>query len=646
MTKQVVGSDGGRRALVVGAGSLLFAVAMGCQTPIARGQMGETHAERVKAAASLAEDGIIVRWEQTWRLEKNGSVSRRDHRQFKFLSSRPIRALGDPRIDFNTAQDKVKIHVAQTTLADGTVLPVPDYSFNAAGPSDVAGWPMYTDWQQTVVSYSGIENGCVIELDYEVSTKPDVVRWIEADLRLHDDYPTAERVISVTVPSGVTLHHQVEGWRRGGAAPTTESGPDGATTYHWKFKDVPGARGEPQSPPWRQRCGRLRFTTCPSAKQWVSAMVRPAVRAAQPDEAIKRFVEIAVEDETDPIEQIRLISKKIHDSFNFIHSWKARRELNCRSAGEVLQTNYGNDLESAALCLAAIKTLDLPASPAVAVDATVWNEKVPTDSAMAGLVVAVNLDDRTVYVHPQHGVIRNPGNWGRHRVLGVTDTGTLSDTYIYARGQKRPSELHVTGKISIDADAKAAGELRLRLTGAYYDPARLKTAGAQKNLVKNFVGRVLSEFEVRSHSIVTLSDDRLEAAANVASSGALPGNAGQHLLRLGDGPAFLGNFSLPLDRSYRNTDVHLPGAFRESVDLTIEFPEGWKASIVPAELSTVQGTWGSVSQQVDVAGRTVRIQRAIRVDHDRISPDDFASLRDAVNRLRVAQSLLLALEKS
>ncbi|HNQ22404.1 MAG TPA: DUF3857 domain-containing protein [Phycisphaerae bacterium] len=584
-------------------------------------------------------DGVMLRWEQSWTLDKDGTVHRRDHQWFKLFNVRPIGRFGDQRLDFNDAQDELIIHTARTHQSNGTVLPVPKYSFNLAGPDDVAGWPAYAPWRQMVVCFSGIEPNAVIEMDYEVTTKPGVIGWINADLRLHDDYPTIQRIINVTVPAGVQVRHRLDGLTGG---PTTSSDAGGVTTYRWVFADLPGSPAEPQSPPWPQRNGRLCFTTCPTALDWATALLQPAERAAQPADNVTALATKAVEGKVDPIDRIQAVSKAIRDSFNFVSSWKTRQPLTCRPAGEVLRSNYGNELESAALLAAALRGLGMETELTVAVDSTIWDKDVPADSAFAGLVAAVALPDQIVWVHPRQGVIRNPGSWGRHRLLSVTGD-RLTDVCIRACGEGYASEFQLGGKITIDKSGKAGGELRLRLTGSFYNPAGLESASAQASLVKGLVQRALSGFTVSGHTLTTLSDDVLEAKLTVSSGEALPEVGGQRVLRFGDGPAFLGDFPLPLSRSYRQTDVDLAGAFREQVDILVELPEGQAPVVVPAGLPKVEAGWGSVAQSVDADGRTVRVRRTVEVTADPVPAKDFEALRSAVNDLRATQSLLLAI---
>lgn len=631
-------------------GSLLLVASTACHPPLAQAQLTDRAAPdlSIGAAQFPDEDGIILRWEQDWTVDRDGTVHRRDHMWFKFLSRRPIRRVADPRLDFVHGQDELIIHTAQTHLPDGTILPVADYSFNYAGPDDVAGWPEYTDWQQMVICFGGIENNAIIELDYEVVTPAGVLPWIDADLRLHDDYPTVDHVVSVTLPEGTPIHHKVDR-----VAPSEvrlhESTANGSVTYRWAFANLPGSPDEQQSRPWQERSGRLRFSACPSAARWVSAMLERVDRAGQPSGSIKKFAESAIEEEADTLQQVHKIAKKIHDSFNIVTSPKTMRSLRCRPAADVLLANYGNPLESAGLLLATLRSMDMKASASVGVDATCWDESgglPPTESAFAGVAVRVDLQRGPVWVHPEHGVFQNPGTWGRHWLLGVDDTGKLQSAYVYARGENDPSELDMIGKIAIDEDAKATGELRIRAIGTFFDPAKLETADAQEKQIKNLVGRVLSDVDVPGHSVSTLSQEVFRAMASIASKDSIKELNKLHLLKLGDGPAFLPEIPLPLDRSYRQTDVQLNGRFHERIDLTIELPDGWQPFVLPAAMLPVRGSWGILEQSVEVRKKTIRFRRNVSVMTDLITPGDFESLGRAVNELKANRSLLLVVGES
>jgi len=587
------------------------------------------------------DDAVVLRREQYWRIDADGAVHRREHSWIKFLNRRPIRRYADPRIDFNADTDTVKIYEARTHLPDGSIVPVPEYSFNIASPNDVAGWPEYAAWRQRIVSFSGIVTDCVLELDYEVTTRPGVLPWISADLRLHEGDPVMQRIVSVTVPRSVNVLHRVDGVDAQSQPARTEAG-NGMVTLTWTFDDFPGARDEAQSLPWQERCGRLRFTTCPDAVAWAGAMLDAVQRAAEPDEAIAAFAREAVADEPDLSQRLKKLANALRDTFNFLDSPKTMRSMSCRPGEEVFRSNYGSPLDSGALLVAACRALELEARPALAVDGRFFDDDVPTDSSVAGVVAVVEMEDGPLYVHPRRGVFHDPGTWGRHTLLSLNGRGGLEQTYIRARGEGESSELSCSGRIELAADGSAKGTMYLTLTGAFFDPAALETAKAQRSKIEALVNRLLTGFKVTDASVTALSEDEFSATVQVETAEALPKIDDQRLLTLGNGPAFLADFPMPTDRSQRRTIVELAGPFAEHVDLTIVLPDGKEALFMPAALPTVSGAWGAIGQAITVDGATIHLQRDVRLTTDLIAPGDFAPIREAVNTLRAPGCLHLA----
>lgn len=605
----------------------------GCQAAQAAAQPAPAPAQSHQADAP---DAVIQLWEQNWTLEPDGTLRRREHKKILMVTTRLERLLGDPRLDHCAGTDELIIHTAQTIRPDGTVQPVPEYAINLVGPDDVAGWPAYRDWRQTVVSSVGIEPGAVVELDYEVVTRAGVVPWLEADLNLQDAQPITERIVSVTLPEGLPLHYRLDR-----AQPVAAPEQDATGKYVWRFKDLPAVPHEPQSPPWKETCGRLRFTICPNAGTWAAAYLTRVEQACTPDEAIKAFVTKAAEEETEPRARLNAAAKKLRDTFNLVNSPKAIRDLTCRNASEVFATNYGNPLEAGALLAAAMHALGHTPTVYLAVGTPAWDAALPTAADMAGVVVSVDLPDGAVYVHPEHGVFRNPGTWGRHALLRADPAGQVQSLAVLQRGEADGSELHVSGTINLDAEGSATGELRVRLTGAFYDPDSLDSADSQSKRLKGILGGVLSGFEIRKHSVAALSADVFQATVSVASKEPLKSLGKNRVMLLGDGPAALADFHMPLDRSDRRNDVRLAGHFLESVDLTVKLPKEWSATVLPAAMPAAEGDWGRVEQIVEETDGSMRFRRTIEVRQDTLSPAVFAGLRDAMNTLRTDAARLL-----
>lgn len=576
-------------------------------------------------------DAVILEWNQSYELGVDGTVRRRDRQLVKLLNMRPVRQFADPRIDYCEGQDELIIHAARTILPDGKRVDVPTYSFNDAAADDVAGWPEYACWRQKVISFSAVQPGSVLELDYEVVTRPGVVPWISADIQLSSEYPILSRQVSLVSPdTSGGRSARVDGL----SAAAYQASVDGSK-YTWKFRDLPTVLHEAQALPWREVGARLRFTTAGASGSWEGTLANSVRNANAGDESIKRLAEGAAADEPDPMERVGKISQKLRDRFNFVNSPKTLRSWTCRPAAEVLRSNYGNPLESAALLLSLLTMAGFQAEALPAVDAVGWDETLPVDAAFAGMLVVVHHGGQEVLLHPQLGEIGNPGQWGRKWVLRGSDAG--GPLYLGARGEDSPSDLNLAGKLVIAPDGKVSGEIRMRMTGVFFDPLKLKAADAQKKLVESMVGRVLSGSQVTSHSIVTLSPAELQATAQVATKEALKQVGGQFVLQFGAGPAFLPEIPLPLDRTLRRSKVRTAGKFREVLDLVVELPKEWPAPAANSSGVEAGGDWGTVAQELKPADRTVRLRRNIELKSDTLSPEDFAKVREAINTLRAVE---------
>jgi hypothetical protein len=576
-------------------------------------------------------DAIVLRLEQHWELDRFGKMHRREHSWVKLLDRRAIGRYADPRIDWNYRTDDVIIRTARTHVPDGTLLPVPDYSFNVAAPSDVAGWPEWAEWRQTVVSFSGVQADAVLELDYEVVTQQGAIPWLSADLRLNEDDPIVERFVTLTVPESTPVLQRIDNLAAA-AAPRKSVGDEGSVTYTWSFGELAAAPSEPQSPPWQSRCGRVRFTTCPDAEAWIDSYLEAVKHAIRPDPRVAAFAEEAIGDVRTPHEKIEKLTTKLRDSFNIVTSRKTTQSRRARRTPYVYDADYGSPLEAAALLIAMCRDVGFDASPAVAVDARFWNAKVPTDSAFEAVVARVETPDGLIIAHPRQGIIDNPGGRGR-RLLLWTDENRLESQAIPARGDSAGSRIECTGRVKLAADGSATAELELTLTGLCFDPGQLQSTEAQRRLASRVIKHVLDGFEIVSMSVVTLSDDAFTADVALQTDGPLPDVAGDALLTLGDGPAILEPLSLPIARSTRRTEVELPGRCSERIDLAIVLPEGAEALVLPASLAEIAGPFGTIEQNVSFDGSTIRWLREIHFDQDRISQSEYGRAREAISDL-------------
>ena len=215
-------------------------------------------------------DAVIELWEQNWTLNADGSTVFHEKRHVRLNDDRAYNEFADPRITYNKDTDKLDVLVARVKRPDGSYLTLPDYAQIEVAPNGPAGWPAFASIRQHLFVMSGIEPGCVVELEYKLTSKPGTHSYLAGDVRLDHRYPVKERHVTITVPPDVRLRSAISGLAGAQQPPNAKD-----IVLH----DLPALPDEPQSPPWQVRCPRLLFTTANLASDWLKK------RSAQVDTA-------------------------------------------------------------------------------------------------------------------------------------------------------------------------------------------------------------------------------------------------------------------------------------------------------------------------------------------------------------------------
>ncbi len=589
------------------------------------------------------DDAVVLRLHQSWTLGAGGGQVYEEHRFVKLFNDRAWDRYADPRVDYLDGAEAVELVTARTHLPDGSTMGLPDYSTTVLSPFGYSKWPALARWRQMLYIFSGVQNNAVLELHYKRTSQPGTRRWLSAELRIGDLDPVIERIVEVTVPgSGDGLRHACT--PEGLAELTTAAGKGQATTYRWTMKNVAADPDEPGCPPWRQRCGRLRFTNCPSAEAWTADLLRAVDSAVEPNDAIGQFVKDCTKDAVDDADKVRAIAKKLAASFNFVdepNAWVGRR---VRSSDEVFDSCYGSRLESAAVMLAALRSAGLPADPWLAVERDTFSATAPTDDDLAAVLIKVDAAGQTWWLEPAGGIINPNGAWRDRDVLSVAN-GRFEQFSAFVSDSSQPDTVRIRGALKLDDKAeKLTGQFSLELSGLFVEAETLRDDKQRESRISALVNQVVSDLKVVDSSVSHLSQDRLVASATVESDKAPADVYGRRLVILAAHSPALAEAHLPVDRSVRRTPVRLLGPLVEDVQVTIELPEGWSPAVLPEPLQGVQGDWGRMSQTVELADRTIKIARRVGFDVQVIPPADFAAVREAARALASEACRALLLE--
>ena len=177
---------GSQRVQVLLSAALLTVFAVGCATQL------QAQAMAAQSARNAPPDAVIELWQQDWTLSADGSSVYHEKKHTRLNSDRSYDDLADPRITYNATTDKLEILVARVKRADGTYRELPDYCHVEVSPDASQGWPAFADIRQHLLVMSGVEEGCVLEMEYRITSQPGSKPYLAGDLRLDGRYPVPQ----------------------------------------------------------------------------------------------------------------------------------------------------------------------------------------------------------------------------------------------------------------------------------------------------------------------------------------------------------------------------------------------------------------------------------------------------------------------
>lgn len=611
-----------------------------------------------QAPPAAVPDAVIELWEQTWTLNANGSSVYHDKRHVQLNSDRAYGEFGDPRITYDADTEKLEIITARTRLPNGKYVELPEYGHVVVGPDASAGWPAFTGLRQYLLVMSGIEPGCVVEVEYQITSQPGRRPFLAADLRIDDRFPIKERTVTVSVPAGVQVRALLTG------LPEDKGGSNGRPNS-WTFRDLPASPDEPQAPRWQERCPRLMFTTADLASNWLKGRHAQLDAAADKSELIARLAQEWTKDHGSASDKLRALQEKLAAQFNFVEFPVDWRPARIRPASEVLLSNYGLPEEAAAVLLALARAAELPVMPGMLVHDAVWNADVPQDGMVAAYVVllvagpagdvvahdagsgahAVTMDsgDPPEIWDPRRGRIVHDGAWAGYTLLPVPDV-LMPRVKLAPWLTSDESRLQATGKLTLSDDGNFAGTLTLRATGLFVNSEGLRSSDAQKGRLSAVLAHLVPDAKVESVTVKTLTVGEFEATAQVKSSKPLTKANERYLVRLAQDGPLLADVPLPLGPSRRRLPVHVAGPCIGHLQLTLEWPEKWQVEAAPAELAQVAGDWGALEQSVSRDGHSLTLVQRIQIAQGELPAADFLALRAPLNELRSEYTRTLVLK--
>ncbi len=576
------------------------------------------------AARYPNEDGLVVHQIDRYTLAPDGRVERHHEQALKMLTGYLTRHdYFDPFLNWNDARATFRVDEARTYMADGTVVDAAENSLvpNTARAFDHA--VPYAHMRQMTVAHVGVEHGATSVTAYTIADREPTGVPLWGVVELQSFVPVLDHWVTVEVPEGTPLH-------AGGAFCTlkpvakTEGGVT-TTTFHRTGTpsanlDEAGHGGEGVA--W------MAFSTAAdwaAARTFLEGRVEPAAVA---DEAVQAKVAEVLDGATLPPERIAAIHAFVVEGVRPVHWPVADFDYAARSAGDVLDSSVGHELDKAVLLTAMLRHAGFDAVIALVSSRHTIVADVPAPGQLDQVWVRVRMGDKEVWMHPDASCdARNKFDLTGRWVLPLDGKATAPTQRPASDPARNGGTLRA--EVTLDGDdhqLTLSGHADVDL-GQGYNPV---VAFDREASGADALGRqVAGTFGGATADDVVVARQTCELTAiRVAFGGGHVDVPLHGLVRLSlpRVPGALTGASFQVFRNARTMPLQLPGPATERVELALTLPDGYELAYAPDPVETSNAA-GSLHRTVTHEGGTLTITTVLEITTDLVSPAEYLQLR-------------------
>ena len=551
---------------------------------------------------------------------------------YKLFNER-ARDLAEVSLPYNSSYQTLEVLRARTIKKNGQVMPVRPEDIRTDSP--YSEYLMYDDSKAVGFSMPGIDDDCVIDYAWRVTTKPMLPGHFSEDWTFSQTHPVSLSRMALHVPANKQFASRIYNNDKLKAAVTTA--PDGTKTYVWEMRDIPPIEPEPNMPDQEEVQTWLAVTSLTDWQQmahWYSGLIRPQV---VPDASIKQTVERLIAGKKTDEEKARALYDYVANRVRYVGLEFGISAFKPHAAKAVQEKLYGDCKDKATLLITMLKLTGIKA----------WPVLLHTENRSA-------IHDHLPSLDSFDHCIAQAEIQGKHYWLDATaeacsfgdvpDGDRGSDALVIQDGGGRfevippyteqDNTVESVNNVIVRQDRSALMEIEVTMHGApaqeWRGYARTLTPERRQQMVKQMVppGGTLKSFAVpdgqdKSGPFV------LKLTIEVPRLARKTGN-----LLLVSTPSVMGSsMRNPYTKETRVWPVVNKESFSTRLQTTFVLPEGYTIEEAP-ETTKIDGplTDYSYSVQRGTDGRTITTTSVRTIKSGRIPPTDYSKIGSSTIR--------------
>jgi hypothetical protein len=295
-------------------------------------------------------------------------------------------------ISYREGYQKVKIIFANTIKPDGKIIPL-DMN-DIVDSSEYAGYEFYTDIKVKKFTMPAVEDGCIIELAYEIQNLKPVLSFDYADIFFcRNFFPMEEDIIEIVLPKSTELKYKKF---KTDITPQiiTDGNKKRYIFVNTKQKEIIPESRMP-SLFERDTFPQIYFWTLNSwdvISKWYVTLVREQMKS---DNELESFTKQLIADKKTDEDKINAIFNFVSQNIRYVAVLLGPHTYKPHPANEIFQKRYGDCKDKTVLLLTMLKIAGIEARPAlVPSNGKYFDDSIPSLNAFNHVIAVVPFKDK------------------------------------------------------------------------------------------------------------------------------------------------------------------------------------------------------------------------------------------------------------
>jgi tetratricopeptide (TPR) repeat protein/transglutaminase-like putative cysteine protease len=340
---------------------------------------------------------VVEHYLTSMRYENDGTGREQVDAKIRIVSESGVQGLGQLKIGYSAASDKLGVVYVRVRKPDGTVVTAQESAIQDLTATPNA--PVYTDFHEKVISVPSLRPGDVLEYQIvRTIVSPLAPNQFWASYNFNEMAAVLDEQLEVNVPKA--RHVKIK--TKPGYTPQVIDEGD-RRIYRWTHSHQPD--GKQQRPPDPNQPPSVQLTTFESWEDvgsWYAFLER---ERRQPDDAIKAKAAELVQGKSDDMEKVKALYDYVSRNIRYVSLSFGLGRIQPHAASEILANGYGDCKDKNTLLAALLKTQGIESSSVLIGVQRKLDPDVPSPSQFDHMITRVPVGGTDIWLDSTTGVL-------------------------------------------------------------------------------------------------------------------------------------------------------------------------------------------------------------------------------------------------